>query len=210
MTRTPDGRSRTSIPGSVSSLTNGRAPPAGIAGPSQRAPDARPAVEERARRPERGLGHPRGGRRRQDGPPAVLRWAGVRYARRASRGRRGRDGVAVCGTASALRTDVRSARRSSGAPARRFACRFRHVVRGGSRQVPGRAGRAQPVVCGRRGATAAVPRRGGPVARCRIRPGPRVRGAAAAGGVGGPHGRPARAGRQAGVRGPARAAARRA
>ena len=57
--------------------------PAGVAGPSRRARGARPAVGERPRRPERGPGHPRRGGRRQDGPPAPLRSAGVRLPRRA-------------------------------------------------------------------------------------------------------------------------------
>ena len=73
--------------------------------------------------------------------------------------------------------------------------------------VPGRTGRAQPVVCRRRGAAAALSRGGRAVARCRLGPGPRLRRATGAGGVGGDRGRRSRAGadRAPRLRRPARA-----
>ena len=84
--------------------------------------------------------------------------------------------------------------------------RARAVVRRRPRPLPGRPGRAQPAGRGRRGAAAAVLRRRRAVARCRLGPGPRLRRATAAGGVGGDRLRRARADRRARAGRPAGAA----
>ena len=86
----------------------------------------------------------------------------------------------------------RASRAAAGRPARRAGPRVRRCPR----PLPGRAGRAQPACRGRRGAAAALLRRRRAVARRRLGPGPRLRRAAAAGGVGGDRVRGARRGRR--------------
>ena len=100
------------------------------------------------------------------------------------------------GAAPAVRADVRPARRASRAAAGRPERRIRAGVGGRAGPFPGGPRCAEPAVGGRGGAAAAVSRRRRAVARRRLRPGPRIRRATAAGGVGGDRVRRSRAGRR--------------
>ena len=123
----------------------------------------------------------------------LLRAAGLRLPGRADRRRRVRDGAAVRGAASALRADAR--RGSTRCPSR---SRPRCASRSASPPAtpPDRflvALAALSLLAEvARGAAAAVLRRRRAVARRRLGPGPRLRRAAAAGGVGGDRVRRAR------------------